>query len=81
MNIEFQNFNNFVNQYLADRPDEITLEESVVAFRAYEAELKRFKKEIAPAIEELDQNGGSPLDIEQLKSQANAILQDEKTNR
>ena len=74
---EFQKFNDFVSQQLAGRDEELSLEESVAAFRAYQAELARCREELQPPIDELDTNGGTELDIDAIIARGRRQLEQE----
>jgi hypothetical protein len=77
---DLKTFNKFVAEHLANHPDSLSLEESVVAFRAYQAELNRFKQDIAPAIAELDSTGGQPFDLNAIVAAGNDILRKENAD-
>ena len=61
---DFQDFNRFVAEQLVGRNADLSLEESVAAFRAYQRELARCRNELQPALEELDATGGVSLDMD-----------------
>jgi len=61
---DFREFNRFFTEQLAGQETELSLEESVAAFRAYQSELARCHDELQPAIDELDANGGIALEMD-----------------
>ena len=61
---DFREFKRFVTERLAGRKTELSLEESVAAFRAYQSELSRCRDELQPAIDELGATGGIALDMD-----------------
>ena len=74
---EFHDFNQFVVERLSVTGADLSLEESVAAFRAYQAEIDRCRKAIQPAIDELDAGGGSELDIQSIIARGKAMLASE----
>lgn len=69
---ELDAFKRFAEQRLAGR--ELSLEESVAAYRAYQAELKKFHEAVGLPCKELDDGGGAPLDIDAVIARGRAIL-------
>jgi hypothetical protein len=74
---DFHDFNRFVAEQLADRTVDLSLEESVAAFRAYQSELARCREQLQPAIDELDSTGGSNLDVEAIIARGKQKLAEE----
>ena len=70
-------FNQFAKLHLSQAQNGLTLEEGLAAFRAYQDELARFKKETQPALDELDASGGSELDIEKIIAEGRKRLTEE----
>jgi len=60
---EFHDFSRFVTEQISDQMAGLSLEESLAAFRLYQAELNRLRDEIQPALDELDESGGTDLDV------------------
>ncbi len=60
---EFHDFSRFVTEHMSIQMATLSLEESLAAFRIYQAELNRFRDEIQPALDELDESGGTDLDM------------------
>ena len=71
---ELESFHRFLTEQLADGRDHLTVEESVAAFRAYQADLERLRKDIQPAVQEYYRGGGRELDYEALKKEVTARL-------
>ena len=74
---DFQDFNKFVTEHLSDHASNLSLEEGVAAFRAYQSELARCREEIKPAIDELDETGGTDLDIDAIIARGKKKLAEE----
>ncbi|MDP7066242.1 MAG: hypothetical protein QF637_01340 [Acidimicrobiales bacterium] len=74
---DFREFNRFVTEQLAGRETELSLEESVAAFRAYQSELSRCRDELQPAIDELDAAGGIALDMDVIIARGKQQLAEE----
>lgn len=66
---EWSTFQDFVHDQLGSEIDEVSLEESLVRFRAYQRELKRLKEKLRNAEEQSARGEGRPLDIEQFKQE------------
>lgn len=71
---DYLDFDRFVVERLSKSDSDISLEESVAAFRAYQSEIARCRREIQSAINELDADGGSELDIKSIVERGRAIL-------
>ena len=63
---ELEMFHGFLGQQLRDGTRDLSVEESVQAFRRYQQELQRFKTEIQPALAESQSGQSQPLDVEQI---------------
>jgi hypothetical protein len=74
---EYFDFNQFVVERLSTSGSDLSLEESVAAFRAYQAELSSCRQALKPAIEELDSGGGSQLDMKSIIARGKAMLANE----
>lgn len=72
---EVDAFSRIVEERLSGR--ELTLEECLAAYRVYQAELTRFRVEVAPAIAELDVGKATPLDIDAIIQRGKATLESE----
>lgn len=68
-------FSQLMSERLTER--DLTIEQCVAAYRAYQAELQRFQSDIAPALAQLDTGRGTPLDIEAIIERGRAILASE----
>lgn len=71
---EFHDFNRFVTERLANVESSLSLEESVAAFRAYQAELKKCREALQPA---MDETGGTVLDMESIIARGKQMLAEE----
>ena len=69
-------FQQFLTAELQTGVTNITPEESVKAFRQYQSDLARFRRDIQPAIERFERGEGRELDYEALKSQVSKDLAD-----
>lgn len=67
----------FVTEQLNDRTVDLSLEEAVAAFRAYQAELARCREQLRPAIDELNSSGGSDLDVDSIIARGKQQLAEE----
>lgn len=74
---DFRDFNRFVTEQLAGRDTELSLEESVAAFRAYQSELACCRDELQPALDELDATGGIALDMNTIIARGKQQLAEE----
>jgi hypothetical protein len=71
---DYLDFNRFVVERLSKSDSDISLEESVAAFRAYQSEIARCRRDIQSAINELDAGGGSELDIQSIIARGREML-------
>lgn len=71
---EYLDFNQFVVERLSSTASDLSLEESVAAFRAYQAELEKCRNALKPAIDELDSGDGSQLDMKTIIARGKAML-------
>ena len=74
---EFYDFSRFVNEQMSDQMDGLSLEESLAAFRVYQKELSRFKNKIQPALDELNESGGSDLEMDSIITRGRQQLAEE----
>ena len=74
---EFHDFNRFVTERLSATKADLSLEESVAAFRAYQSELAKCREALKPALNELDGTGGSLLDMASIIARGKQMLADE----
>ncbi len=63
---ELQHFREFLGQQLQGESTPVTVEESVHAFRAYQRDLERFKRDCEPALAEIALGQSQPLDAEEI---------------
>lgn len=71
---ELETFHRFLTDQLAGGRSDLSPEESVKAFRAYQRELERLKKEIAPAVERSKRGESRELDFEAIKDEVTQRL-------
>ncbi len=55
----------------------MTADEAVVAFRHYQRQLAQFKRDVQPAVDELDAGKATELDVSSIISEGRKILSDE----
>jgi len=60
---ELRHFHEFLGQQLQGEGTPMTVEESVQAFRAYQRDLERFKRDSEPALAESALGQSQPLDV------------------
>ncbi len=71
---ELESFHRFLTEQLADGRGDLTLEESVAAFRAYQRDLERIRKDIQRAVQRYRRGEGRELDYEAIKEEVTARL-------
>jgi hypothetical protein len=71
---ELETFHRFLTDQLAGGRSDLSPEESVKAFRAYQRDLERLREEIRPAVERSRRGESQPLDIEDLKARVTKKL-------
>jgi hypothetical protein len=65
---KIETFYRFLGERLQEGSVDLSPEESVEAFRAYQRDLERLRKELEPALERLDRGkSAKPLDVEDVK--------------
>jgi len=65
---EIESFYQFLGQQIQEGSVDLSAEECVEAFRAYQRDLDRLKKELQPAIQRFDRGErGLPFDAEDVK--------------
>jgi hypothetical protein len=64
---ELQAFHQFLNSLIDQAPD-MSPEQSVEAFRAYQADHERLREEVRPALERSLRGESEPLDMNDIKS-------------
>jgi hypothetical protein len=74
---ELESFRQFLTEWLEHGQVELSPEESVRAFRAYQRELERCREEIRPALERSLRGESQPLDVEELKARVTQRLAEE----
>jgi len=75
-NSELPAFGEFI-QRLSGRGECMTADEAVVAFRHYQRQLAQFKRDVQPAVDELDAGKATELDVSSIISEGRKILSDE----
>ena len=73
---ELEAFHSFVAQQLQSRRGDMSVEDSVKAFRAYQRDLERLKADIQPALNEIDRGEASELDYDALNERVAKRLAD-----
>ena len=63
---EMAAFHRFLGERIDGGPSEMTVEESVEAFRAYQRDVARLKQHLGPSIEQAKRGESKPLDAEAL---------------
>ena len=71
---ELESFHRFLTGQLQGGDAELSPEESVKAFRAYQDDLQRLRQDIQPALERSLQGESEPLDIEDVKARGRKRL-------
>ena len=71
---ELVNFQRFLGEQIQNGGAQLSPEESVQGFRAYQKDLARLKEFLKPALEALARGEGEELDIEQFKREVTARL-------
>ena len=74
---ELELFHQFLREQLEDHGSDLSPEESVQAFRAYQRDLKRLQGEVRPALERSLRGESEPLDVEDLKARVTKRLADQ----
>jgi hypothetical protein len=65
---EIETFYQFLGKRIQEGSVELSPEESVEAFRAYQRDLERLRKELQPALDRFDRGEpATPFDAEELK--------------
>ncbi|MGH7202214.1 MAG: hypothetical protein ACREJB_16535 [Planctomycetaceae bacterium] len=62
---ELQAFHRFLDQKLKDGKTELSPEESVAAFRAYQRDLERLRRDIQPALDQIARGEARPIDFDE----------------
>ncbi len=73
---ELESFQRFLSERLEDGTVELSPEESVEAFRAYQRDLERFREDLAPALARSLRGEPEPLDIDDSKARGRRRLED-----
>lgn len=63
---ELHHFHEFLGQQLQGDGTPMTVEESVHAFRAYQHDLERFRRDCEPALAESALGQSQPLDVDEI---------------
>ena len=63
---ELHHFHEFLGQQLQGDGTPMTVEESVHAFRAYQHDLERFRRDCQPALAESARGHSQPLDVDKI---------------
>ena len=73
---ELESFHRFLSQQLESGQKDLSPEGSVEAFRAYQRDLKRCRKDIRPALEQSLRGESEPLDIEDIKARGHRRMEE-----
>ena len=71
---EFDAFSRFVTERLGDEESDLSLEESVQAYREYQSELARFLVGLEESRAQAERGEAAPLDVEAVKQRVRARL-------
>lgn len=71
---ELESFHRFLTEQLQGGYAELSPEESVKAFRAYQDDLQRLRQDVRPALQRSLQGESEPLDIEDVKARGRQRL-------
>ena len=74
---ELEVFHRFLGDRLNDGKRDLTVEETVEAFRAYQRDLQQLRQEIRPALERSLRGESKPFDAEELKDRVTRQLAEE----
>lgn len=64
---ELQAFHRFLGQQLESQRSDMSVEDSVRAFRSYQQDLEQLRADIRPALDEIERGEASELDYDVLK--------------
>jgi hypothetical protein len=73
---ELELFHRFLGDQLQNGQSDLSPEESVKAFRAYQRDLQRLQDSVRPALERSLRRESQPLDIDDLKARVTKRLDD-----
>ncbi len=71
---ELEAFHRFLGEPLTEGQYDLSVEESLAAFRAHQQEIQQLREELRPALQESARGESQPLDVEQLKDQVTQAL-------
>ena len=71
---ELSAFSRFVTDRLSDDESDLSLEESVHAYREYQEELARFNEGLMRSVAQAERGEAGPLDVEAVKQRVRARL-------
>ena len=71
---ELESFHQFLTERLQGGDADLSPEESVKAFRAFQDDLQRFRQDIHPVLQRSLQRESEPLDIEDVKARGRKRL-------
>ena len=74
---EVEAFHQFLGKAIRNGGREMTIEESVAEFRAYQDELARFNAGLQKSLQQAQDGDAEPLDAEALKDEVRRELADE----
>jgi tRNA(Phe) wybutosine-synthesizing methylase Tyw3 len=67
-------FHKFIGELLKQEKHNMTVEQSLEAFREYQQKLERLREKIRPALEQSARGESQPLDTESLKAEVTDSL-------
>lgn len=74
---EIESFHRFLGEAIRNGGRDLTIDESVAEFRAYQEELRRFNQQLEASLEEARRGEAEPLDVDALKAEIQRDLADE----
>ena len=74
---ELEAFHRFIGQQLEIERNDMSVEDSVKAFRTYQQDLEQLRADIRPALDEIERGEASELDYDALKERVGKRLADE----
>ena len=74
---ELEAFHRFIGQQLESQRSDLSVEDSVKAFRSYQQDLEQLRADIRPALDEIERGEASELNYDALKERVAKRLADE----
>jgi hypothetical protein len=73
---ELESFHRFLTEQLKSGGTNLSPEESLEAFRAYQRDLERCREDVRPALQRSLRRESEPLDIEDIKARGRQRMQE-----